>query len=897
MFNDLYFRLRALFSRRRAERELDAELRFHYEQQIERYMAAGMSHEEAERRTRLAFGGFDQIKQECRDARGISFIEIVLQDTRYALRTLRKFPGFTTVAVLTLALGIGANTAIFSVLHSVLFKPLPYPDPEQLVSVAVSPLALDPSLRGMAPEDYFIFREQGRRFQDIGIYAETDSDHDVNVTGFAEPERVHALYVTDGVLSILGIPPISGRIFSPSDDSPGAPPTAVLTYEYWLRKFGGRPVVGKTMTVDGKAREIVGVLPPEFRFLDDHDLGLILPLQLDRNKTLLGNFSYFGIARLRSAITFAQASADLAHLLPVTLSAFPPPQGLSVDFFQQAHLFPSLLPLKQDVVGQVGTVLWVLMGGIGIVLLIACANVANLLLVRTEGRQHELALRAALGATRGRIAVQLLLESALLGLLGGVFGLGLTYVALKYLVRLAPAGLPRMNDIAMDVPVLVFTLGLGLFTSFLFGLIPTLKYAGVRASLSESNRTLSPSRQRHRAQDSLVALQVALALVMLICSGLMIRTFRVLTRVNPGFVGPAELQTFRIAIPNSDVPDDAGVPRIEQEIQDQLAAIPGVSSVGFSSAVPMDGDNRLDNVFVADHAYPEGTLPPLRHLLFISPGYLRTLGTPLIAGHDLDWNDTYNMVPVALVSENFAREYWRTPEDALGRRIRISGSDDWREIVGVLGDLHDDGVDRPARTAVYWPTLLARFQSKPLRASRYISFVVRSPRAGSQNLMKQIQQAVWSVDANLPLARVHTLDYYCARSMARTSFTLVMLGIAGGLALLLGMVGLYGIIAYSVSRRTREIGVRMALGAQPRKVLALVLGQGMAIVSIGLALGTGAALVLTRLLSFMLFGVRPNDPLTYVLIVPLLGIVALIACYIPARRATRVEPMAALRYE
>jgi predicted permease len=311
----------------------------------------------------------------------------------------------------------------------------------------------------------------------------------------------------------------------------------------------------------------------------------------------------------------------------------------------------------------------------------------------------------------------------------------------------------------------------------------------------------------------------------------------------------------------------------------------------------MDGDNRLDNVFVADHTYAEGALPPLRHLLFISPGYLRTLGTPLIAGRDLDWSDTYNMVPVALVSENFAREYWRTPKEALGRRIRISGNDDWRVIVGVVGDLHDDGADRPARTAVYWPSLLARFQSKPLRASRYVSFVVRSPRAGSEDLMKQIQRAVWSVDANLPLARVHTLDYYYARSMGRTSFTLVMLGIAGGMALLLGMVGLYGVIAYSVSQRTREIGVRMALGAQPQTILALILRRGMGIVSVGLALGVGAALVLTRVLSFMLFGVRPNDPLTYALIVPLLGIVALAASYIPARRATRIEPMTALRYE
>lgn len=897
MFSDLCFRFRSLFRKQRAEKELEDELRFHYEQQTEKYVAAGMSRQEAERQARLVFGGLDQIKEECRDARGISLIEIVLQDTRYALRTLLKSPGFTTVAVLTLALGTGATTAIFSVLNSVLFKALPYPYPEQLVSVEISPAALDPSLRGMAPEDFFVFREQGRTFQDIGIYAETDSDHDVNVTGFAEPERVHALYVTHGALSLLGIPPISGRIFSSSDDTAGAPPTVVLTYTYWQRKFGGQPAVGKTMVMDGKAREIIGVLPANFRFLDDQDLGLILPLQLDRNKTLLGNFSYFGIARLKPGFTVTQASADVARMLPITLNAFPPPPGLSVDFFQRAHLSPSLFPLKQDVVGHVGTLLWVLMGGIGMVLLIACANVANLLLVRTEGRQHELALRAVLGATRRRIAVQLLLESTVLGLLGGIVGLAFTFAALRYLVKLAPAGLPRMKDISVDPPVLFFTLGVALFTSLIFGLIPALKYARVRASLSDGGRTLRPSRERHRAQNSLVVLQVALALVLLICSGLMIRTFRVLTHVNPGFVGPVELQTFRIAIPSSDVPDDAGVPRIEQQIEDNLSAIPGVSSAGFSSAVPMDGDNRLDNVFVADHAYAEGALPPLRHLLFISPGYLRTLGTPLIAGRDLDWSDTYNLVPVVLVSENFAREYWRTPQEALGRRIRISGNDDWREIVGVVGDLRDEGVDRPARTAVYWPTLLARFQSKPLRASRYVSFVVRSPRAGSEDLMKQIQRALWSVDANLPLARVHTLDYYLARSMARTSFTLAMLGTAGGMALLLGMVGLYGVIAYSVSRRTREIGVRMALGARPRKMLALVLGRGMAIVSVGLALGVGAALVLTRVLSFMLFGVRPNDPLTYALIVPLLGMVALAACYIPARRATRVEPMVALRYE
>jgi predicted permease len=399
-----------------------------------------------------------------------------MNDFRFALRQLRKSPGFTIVAVLTLALGIGATTAIFSVLDGVVLKPLSYPHHEQLVSVEVVPLALDPSLRGMAPEDYFVFREQSRTFQDIGIYAETDTDRDVNVTGFAQPERVHALHATDGVLSVLGIPPMLGRIFLPSDDSPGAPPTAILTYGYWQRQFSGdASAIGKTIIVDGVARQIIGVLPRAFRFLDAQDLALILPLQLDRNKTYLGNFSYFGIGRLKPGTTLAQARADLARMLPITLDTFPPPTGLSLDLLKKARLTPSLLPLKQEVVGNVSTLLWILMSSIGIVLLIACANVANLLLVRTEGRQRELALRAALGASRRRIAVQLLRESAMIGLLGSLFGFGLACAALRLLAAFPPSGLPRISDIEINSSVLYFTLGITLVTSLFFGLIPALK--------------------------------------------------------------------------------------------------------------------------------------------------------------------------------------------------------------------------------------------------------------------------------------------------------------------------------------------------------------------------------------------------------------------------------------
>jgi len=885
-------------ARRRDEKRLNDEIEEHLALEAAENVRRGISPTEARRQARLKFGALEAVKEEYRAESRMRLIENLIQDVRYGLRTLRKSPGFTVVAVLTLALGIGANVAIFSVLDGVVLKPLSYPHPERLVSVELSPLALDPTLRGMAPEDYFVFREQSRTFQDIGIYLETDSDRDVNITGFAEPQRVHALNVTDGALSALGVPAMLGRIFSRSDDSPGAPLTAILTYEYWQRKFSADPgAVGRTIVVDGMVREIIGVMPRDFRFLDLQDLAVILPLQLDRSAIRLGNFSYFGIARLNAESNLAQATADVARMIPITLHSFAPPAGVSRDFLEKARIAPHLLPLKQDVVGNVGTLLWILMGGIGMVLLIACANVANLLLVRTEGRQHELALRAALGATRKRIALQLLVESSIIGLLGSIAGLSLAAAALHFLVAFAPSGLPRTTDIGINSRVLLFTLGITLFTILLFGLIPVLKHAGIRASLSEGNRTIGLNRERHRARNLLVTMQVAVALVLLICSGLMIRTFRVLTRTNPGFERPAEIQTFRISISNSDVPDETNVPRVEQQIQDKLAAIPGVSSVGFSTAVPMDGDNRLDNVFAADRDYPAGTLPPLRHLLFISPQYFQTLGIPLIAGRDLAWDDVYNKIPVAIISENFAREYWGTPSEALGKRIRIAAVDDWREIVGVVGDVHDNGLEKPARTAVYWPTLLAKFNSRPLRAYRYVTFVVRSSLAGSENLIRQIRQAVWSVDANLPIAGVYTMNHFYKRSLAQTSFTLVMLGIAGMMALLLGAVGLYGVIAYSVSQRTREIGIRIALGAQQNNVVRLILGEGMFVILIGLAIGLAGSLALTRFISSLLFGVTATDPLTFAGVAVLLAVVALAACYIPARRAMRVDPIVALRSE
>jgi predicted permease len=896
MLSDLRFRLRSLFLRKRVENELNDELRFHYERHVEKYVQSGLTRYEAERRARLQFGGLDQVKEDCREARGTSFIDTLTQDVRFALRLFQRSPAFTITAVLTLALGIGANTAIFSVVEGVLLKPLPYLHAQELLSVALTPLAVDPSARGLAGEDYFIFREQSRTFTDFGAYLDTDADRDVNVTGFAEPERVHAIYVTDGALSVLGTRAMLGRVFSRGDDSPGAPATVILTYGYWQRRFSASTsVIGKTIVTDGKAREIIGVLPRNFRFLKEQDLALVLPLQLNRAQTRLGNFVYYGIARLKSGMTIADANADVLRMIPIALHAFPSTRDISLEFLEKARLAPSIVPLKEEVVTNMDRLLWVLMAGIALVLLIACANVANLLLVRNEGRRHELALRAALGASRKRIAAQLLHESAVLGVVGGMAGLLLAYLALRAVVRLAPSGLPRIDEIGIDVPVLLFAVAVVAITTLLFGTIPILRQTGVRSGLAEGTRTMSPGRERHRAQNVLVTAQVALALILLVCSGLMIRTFHALTHVNPGFV-PTDLQTFHLTIPALYVPDEARVTVMEQQIVDKLLAIPGVSSVAFSSDVPMDGDNKLDNIFVADHSYEPG-LPPLRHFQIVSPAYFKTMGIRMIAGRDLTWPETIAHEPVAMVSENFAREHWSSPQAALGKRIRLTGIEDWRQIVGVVGDVHDQGMDRPPRSTAYWPALLETFHGTPLRARRNATFIMRSPLAGSQSFMQQVRQAVWSVDANLPLAGVHTMNYFYQRSMARTSFTLVMLGIAGGMALLLGTVGLYGLIAYSVSQRKREIGVRMALGAQRGHIVSLVLRHGVSIIFIGLACGTVAALALSRLLSSMLFGVRPADPITYATIIPALGIVALAACYLPAWRASQVHPGCALRCE
>jgi putative ABC transport system permease protein len=816
---------------------------------------------------------------------------------RRTTRRLLRAPAFAIVAVLTLGLGIGANAAIFSVVNGVLLRPLPYPDAERLVGVWHSAPGMNIPVMNQSPATYFTYREDGRVFDDIGLWDNTS----VSVTGSGEPERIEALLVTDGTLGVLGVQPVLGRSFTKEDDSPGRPGRVLLTHGYWQRKLGSDPgILGRSLIVDGTPREIIGVLPARFEFnLLNSAPQVVLPFQLDRAKVFIGNFSYQALARLKPGATIAQANADVARMLPLVLERFPLPNGLTRQMFEEVRMAPNVRPLSVDVIGDVGRTLWVLLGTVGIVLLIACANVANLFLVRAEGRQQELAIHAALGASRSRIGWELLSESLGLGVLGGAVGLLLAEAGIRLLVAVAPEGLPRVNEIRIDPAVLAFTAAISLFAGLLFGLLPVLKFANpqLASALKEGGRASSDGRSRHRARNTLVVVEIALAVVLLIGSGLMMRTFQAMRRLDPGFTQPEQVLTLRVSIPESLVADKEQAARTHEQIAHRIEQIAGVTRVGLSSSITMDGNDSNDPVFVEDFPGAGGRLPPLRRFKWIGEHYFEAMGNRLIAGRAIAWNDVYTRAPVAVVTENFAREYWKEPSAALGRRIRQNPKNPWRTIVGVVADARDDGAAKPAPAIIYWPMMMADFWDQPLMVQRNMGYVVRTARAGSPTLLKEIQQAVWSVNANLPVARVRTLDQLRAESMAQTSFMLVMLAIAAGVALLLGVVGIYGVISYVATQRTREIGIRIALGAASRDVTGLFLRQGLLLAVAGIIVGVVASAGLTRVMSALLFGVSAMDPLTYVAVAVGLAATALLASYIPASRAARVDPAIALRWE
>ena len=882
--------------------ELSEEIRAHLEEKVEELVAGGMGRKDAEAAARRELGNVTLVEEDGRNAWRWLAMENFLMDVRYGLRMLGRNPVFTAAALLTIAIGIGANAAVFSVVNSVLLKPLDYPRAEELVvlhQVAPGAPGLADFENGLllSPSMYFTYAEQNRSFQSLGVWDMGTA----SVTGLAEPEQVRVVELSDGVLGTLGVTPAVGRWLTAADQVPNGPKSVMLSYGYWQRRFGrDRGVIGRNAIVDSQNREIVGVMPQGFRFVDT-DFDLIVPLAFERGKLILAGFGFHGIARLKQGATIEEADADLTRMLPIWMDSWSNGPGTNPHFYETWKITPLIRPLKQEVVGNMGELLWVVMGTIGLVMLIACANVTNLLLVRVEARQQELAVRAALGAGWMRIVRGLLVESVMLGLLGGVLGAGLAYAGVRFLVAIGPANLPRLSEISIDARTLGFTLLLSVLSGLLFGLIPALKYAGPRTALAlrSAGRTVSVSRERHRARNLLVMGQVAMALVLLVSAGLMIRTFEALRAVDTGFTDGQHLQVMRISIPASLVAKAEQVTRIQNELVEKLEAVPGLKSAAFASEMPMEGfDSDWDTIFAEGKTYSKGELPPLLLYKHVSPGFFGAAGTRIIAGRDLTWTDVYGLRPVVMVSENLARELWSTPSEAVGKRLREDPGLPWREVIGVVQDVREKGVQEKAPEIVYWPTLVENlFGHGPAQAIRTVTFVMRSERGGTESFLQEVRQAVWSVNSSLPTASMRTMEDVYGKSVARTSFTLVMLGIAGTMALALGIVGIYGVISFTVSQRKREIGIRLALGAQGSDVVQMVLRQCAGVALLGVGIGLGAALGLTQLMKSLLFGVTAHDPLTFSFVAALLMVVALLASYVPARRAMKVDPMVALRYE
>jgi predicted permease len=804
------------------------------------------------------------------------------------IRRLLRAPGFTLTTVLTLAIGIGATTAIFSVVNGILIKPLPFPESDRLIALRHQTPSDGSFNQAASPALYFTYRENSETLESVALWFPNTA----SVTGAGDPEEVRRLQVTHEFLPTLDVEPSLGRGFTEADDQPGSAGTVMLSYAYWQRRFGSdADVIGRTLVVDGAPREVIGVLPQGFRFLQQ-TADILMPAQPNRQFALVPSIGERGIARLKDGVTLEEALADAERQMPILFESFPLVPGFTRERLERSQFGPNFRFLKEDIVGDLDDVLWLLMGTIGMLLLVACANVANLQLVRTEARDQELAIRIALGAGWTRIARSLLLESMTLGLAGGALGLLLAAAGLPVLLSAAAQDLPSVFEIRIDVKVLLFALLVALASGLVFGSIPVLKYAGARVSgtLGATGRTFSASRERHRVRNTLVVAQVAVALVLLVASGLMIRTFQSLRDVDAGFTEPEEIQTLTLSIPQATAPDFARVIQMLEDIQNGLAVVAGIESVGFSTFLPLPQAGPNGPYFV--QTKPD-TTPLSYEFRYTSPDFFRTLGTPLVAGRDFRWEDYYDASrQLVIVSENLATQEWGSPTAALGKRVRRGPNAPWLEVVGVAGDLRYDGLTQPAPLTIYH-TLTEQFAQF---SGRRMSFAIRSPeRVGTAGFIDDLQAAIWSVNPELPLAGVQTMGDLYERETARTSLTLVLLAITGGMALLLGLVGIYGVVHYMLTHRTREIGIRKALGAIDTHLRRMLVGHVVVLVAIGVAFGLGAAAALSRLIESQLYGVTSLDFVTYASVAALLFAAALLAAHVAARRVTEIDPMQALR--
>ena len=889
----LLFRFGGLFFQRRREQELSDEIGSHLEMQIEDNLRQGMNQEEARLAALRQFGGVEQVKEVYRDRRGLPLLETMVQDLRFGGRMLRRSPGFTASVVLTLALGIGANTAIFSVINSILLRPLPYQDPEGLVQLwEISSQQKGSNDKNSVSLPNFVdWREQNQSFEYMAAYLARS----MNFTGEEQPERLQGVVVSPSFLPLLKVQPFIGRAFLPDEAQPGKHRVVMISYSLWQRRFGADPnITEKTMLLNGIGHPIIGVLPERFQFPDPEGrrapgssagqtTDLLLPMAFDpKNLGDRGSHFLLALGRLKPGVTCEQAQAEMDSIANRLEGLYPESsKGWTIR----------VVPLHEQVVGEVRPMLLLLLAAVGFVLLITCANVANLLLARATTRHKEMALRLALGAGRGRLIRQLLIESLLLAILSGGIGLLVAYWGSQAIVTLSLSELPRAHEIAIDNRALIFTLGLSLLTGILFGIVPALQASRINLneSLKEGSKSATAGVHRNRFRSLLVVSEIALSLVLLIGAGLLIKSFVRLANVKTGFEA-GNLLTANLSLPFSKYPEPEKRMAFFEQVLEKLQAIPGVQSVGATTDLPLSGSNNNITFIIEGRAAALLSDEPAANWRAVSPDYFTTMGMTLVNGRGFTNRDRKGTPEVVLINEAMAERYW-PGESAIGKRITIYDNDaprPWREIIGIVSNIRHFNLRKEPVPEMYVPHL-QRPQSSMTLVSRLTS--------DQQSVIAAMREAVLSVDKDQPTYNIRMMSQVISESLTSSRVIMLLLGIFAAVALVLAGVGIYGVMSYSVAQRTREIGIRMALGANMGNVLRMVIWQGLSVAIVGLVIGAAGAYALKQVIVNQLFGVEATDPLTFVMVSALLLLIVLLACWIPARRATKVAPMIALHHE